>query len=137
MTILEEIAHPFWKRALRLDGYEGWHCPVEETLADGTRVSIRVEFDDPDDEIVQQNYAAIRERWPEIWSRIQNRTNDIRNAYGYGETLIRPESDWFELKLPTEPIDQQAEWSVMLQADEAGWLLDFAGWKDAGGQGVF
>ena len=61
----------------------------------------------------------------------------MKAAYGFGKTQIRPDSDWFELKPPTDPIESQAEWSVMLQADEAGWLLDFAGWGDAGGQGVF
>ena len=137
MTIVEEIDHSFWKRVLRLDGYEGWHCLIKEPLDDGILVPIRIEFDDPNDITVQQNYIAIRERWPEIWPRIQNRTRDMKAAYGFGDTPICPESDWFELKPPIDPIESGAEWSVMLQAQEAGWLLDFTGWEDAGGQGVF
>ena len=135
--VVEEISHPYWKRVLRIDGYEGWHCPINEKMSDGTPIQIRVEIDDPDDKIVQKNFSAIRERWGEIWSRIQRRTQETKTAYGYGEVPIRPNCDWFELRVPTKPIDANAEWSVMLQADEAGWLLDFAGWEDAGGQGVF
>ncbi|MCC9602293.1 hypothetical protein LOC67_17195 [Stieleria sp. JC731] len=137
MSILDEIAHPFWGRVIRVEGYEGWHCPIEERLSDGTLVSIRVEFDDPDNEIVQQNYTAIRERWDQIWVRIQERIGEMKAAYGYGGIPIQAESDWFELKPPVDSIDEGAEWSVMLQDDEAGWLIDFAGWGDDGGQGVF
>jgi hypothetical protein len=50
---------------------------------------------------------------------------------------INRASDWFSLRLPRGAIGDRAEWSVMLQADEAGWLLDFKGWDDFGGQGVF
>jgi hypothetical protein len=135
--IEEQIEHPFWNCALRIDGYEGWHCPITEETSDGMLLQIRIEFDDPDDKIVQQNYSAIRQRWSDIWSRIQQRTHAVKVAYGYTETPLRPESDWFERRLPTEPIEENAKWSVMLQADEAGWILDFVGWVDAGGQGVF
>ena len=61
----------------------------------------------------------------------------MKVAYGYHGIPIQTESDGFELKLPTELMEKNAEWSVMLQAEEAGWLLDFKGWEDAGGQGVF
>jgi len=93
MNVAEQINHPFWKRAVRIDGYEGWHCPMDEELSDGRRIQIRVEFDNPDDEIVQQNYTAIRQRWLGIWSRIQLRTHEMKMAYGYAETNIRTESD--------------------------------------------
>ena len=135
--IIEQIEHPFWGRALRLEGYEGWHSPIVEKMPDGSLIHIRVEFDDPDDSVVQENFTAIQERWAEVWLRILNRTSEMKNAYDYGHIPIRSDSDWFELKPPTERIDEGAEWSVMLQADEAGWLLDFRGWADAGGQGVF
>jgi hypothetical protein len=134
---LDRIEHPFWQQAIQLDGYEGWHSPLIDKLPDGTPIQIRVEFDDPDDPIVQANFTAIRQRWLEIWPRILHRTIAMKTAYGYGDTPIRSESEWFGLKLPTEPIEDNAEWSVMLQAEEAGWLLDFRGWIDADGQGVF
>lgn len=61
----------------------------------------------------------------------------MKSRYGYGDVPIDGASDWFSLQLPREAIGEGAEWSVMLQADEAGWLLDFKGWDDFGGQGVF
>ncbi len=137
MDIIEQIDHPFWKCAIRIDGSRGWHSPLNEHLIDGTPVIIRVEFDDPNNAIVQRNFSAIRQRWTEIWPRIQQRTRELKEAYGYGETPVRTEADWFELTPPSEPIESDAGWSVMLQASEAGWLLDFEGWDDAGGQGVF
>jgi hypothetical protein len=137
MSVIEEIEHPFWTRIVRIEGYEGWFSLLDDEMSDGTPVRIRVEFGDPNDEIVQRNFSAIRGRWTEIWPCIQSRTHEMKVAYGYHEFPIRTESDWFELKPPTELIETNAEWSVMLQAEEAGWLLDFKGWEDAGGQGVF
>jgi len=61
----------------------------------------------------------------------------MKSRYGYADVPIDAESDWFSLTPPRKPIDEQAPWSVMLQANEAGWLLDFQGWDDFGGQGVF
>ena len=135
--IVEQIEHPFWQSVLRIDGYEGWHRFIDDKLHGGETIRIRIEFDDPDDAVVQENFTAIRQRWSEIWPRIQDRTHQMKVAYGYNETQIESAESWFELKLPTKPIEQNAEWNVMLQADEAGWLLDFRGWDDAGGHGVF
>lgn len=50
---------------------------------------------------------------------------------------INLKSDWLNLTPPKMAIEEEPEWSVMLQAEEAGWLLDFRGWEDSGGQGVF
>jgi hypothetical protein len=135
--ILESVEHAYWGRMQRRAGYDGWDIETVETIPDGKGVRIRVEFDDPNDGTVQANYSAIRERWGELWPRILQRTQEMKSRYGYADVLINGASDWFSLCPPRGAIDEGAEWSVMLQADEAGWLLAFKGWDDFGGQGVF
>jgi hypothetical protein len=134
---VETVEHAFWGRMQRRAGYDGWDVEFSDALADHTSIRIRVCFDDPNDEVAQSNYSAIRRRWGELWPRILRRTDDMKSGYGYGSVPINASSDWFSMRLPTKPIERLAEWSVMLQADEAGWLLDFKGWDDFGGQGVF
>jgi hypothetical protein len=135
--ILETAQHDFWGRMQRRAGYEGWDIEFTDSLPDGRAVRIRVDLADPNDERTQSNYSAIRKRWDELWSRILIRTQEMKTRYGYGTVEIDIDSDWFSLSPPREPIECNPEWSVMLQATEAGWLLDFRGWEDAGGQGVF
>ena len=135
--ILETAEHHYWGRIQRRLGYDGWDREYLEPLPDGNTIRLRVDFEDPDDETVQMNYTAMRRRWDELWPRILRRTAEMKSEYGYGGTPIRNDSDWFSVTPPSEPIADGAEWSVMLQADEAGWLLDFKGWDDLGGQGVF
>jgi len=135
--IVQEIAHSYWGVIHRREGYDDLDKEEAATLPDGDRVRFRFVFDDPDDLVVQANYAAIKMRWEEIWSRILDRVQEMKVGYGYGDVPIEPSRDWFYLRVPTKPLGDKAAWSVMLQADEAGWLLDFSDWKDAGGQGVF
>jgi hypothetical protein len=132
----EKVEHAFWGRMQRPAGHDDWDVEFTDSLPDHTNVRIRVYFEDPDDQILQSNYSAIRNRWHELWPRILSRTDDMKLQYGYGNTPIKASSE-FDLRLPTKPIEGLAEWSIMLQADEAGWLLDFKGWDDFGGQGVF
>ncbi|MCC9656718.1 hypothetical protein [Rhodopirellula halodulae] len=135
--ILEQIDHPFWGTVQRRSGYEGWDLEQAESLPNGTTTMLRFGFDDPSDPTVQENYSAIRTCWSEIWPRILNRIAQMKSAYGYGDTPLNPAFDWFSISVPTDPLATGAEWSVMLQAAEAGWLIDFEGWEDSGGQGVF
>jgi len=135
--ILQTVEHRYWGRIQRRSGFDGWEREHLELLLDGNTIRLRVDFDDPDDKTVQLNYAAMRMRWHELWPRILGRIAEMKSGYGYGDTEIRIDSDWFSLTLPSEPIAEGAEWSIMLQAAEAGWLLDFQGWDDFGGQGVF
>lgn len=135
--ILEAVEHGYWGRMQRRAGYHGWDVEIAAALPDGNQIPVRVAFDDPDCESVQANYSAMRVRWGEMWPRILRRTQDIKSQYGHGDVPIDGSSDWFSLRLPRDAIGDGAEWSVMLQANEAGWLLDFKGWDDVGGQGVF
>lgn len=135
--ILEQINHPFWGRVQRRSGYDGWDVEQTDSLPDGTNVTLRFDFDDPNDQTVQENYSLIRSRWSEIWPRIVDRIAQMKSAYGYGDATYGPTSDWFSISLPTDRIEDDGEWSVMLQAAEAGWIIDFRGWEDFGGQGVF
>ncbi|KAI9134582.1 hypothetical protein [Acaryochloris sp. CCMEE 5410] len=136
-NILETRQHQFWGHILRIDGFECWNFEFNGMLPDGTHILVRVQFDDPDNTIVQANFTAIRGRWPDIWPRILQRTEEIKIASGYANVPLCINVDWFELQLPEQPISHDGEWSVMLQAKEAGWLIDFKGWEDFGGQGVF
>lgn len=135
--ILEQIDHPFWGTVQRRSGYEGWDLERVESLPDGTTVVLRFDFEDPSDPTVQENYSAMCSRWSEIWPRILDRIAQMKSAYGYGDTPLDPASDWFSISVPPEPLATGAARSVMLQAAEAGWLIDFEGWEDSGGQGVF
>lgn len=135
--IIKEVEHPNWGVIRRRKGYEDWDKEELAILPDGYQVRFRFVFDDPDDSVVQANYAAIKLRWEEIWSRILNRTQEMKANYDYCDVSINPSRDWFYLRIPTVKLGDDASWSVMLQADEAGWLLDFLDWEDAGGQGVF
>lgn len=135
--IIERVDHPFWGQIQRRDGYDGWDLEIEEEWPKKGMIKIRVDFDNPDDPTVQANYRAIREKWESVWPRIVDRTEEMKASYGYQEAPINLEDDWLSLTPPKIPIAENPEWSVMLQAEEAGWLLDFKGWEDFGGQGVF
>lgn len=135
--IIERVDHPFWGQIQHRDGYDGWDLEIEEEWPKRGIIKIRVGFDNPDDPTVQANYRAIRDKWDSVWQRIVVRTEEMKATYGYQEAPINLESDWLSMTPPRTPIDEEPEWSVMLQAEEAGWLLDFKGWEDFGGQGVF
>ncbi|EMI46150.1 hypothetical protein RRSWK_01335 [Rhodopirellula sp. SWK7] len=135
--ILEQIDHSFWGTVQRRSGYEGWDLEQDDSLPDGTDVKLRFDFDDPNNPTVQENYSVIRSRWSEIWPRIVDRIAQMKSDYGYSDAKYDPASDWFSISVPDDRIEDGAEWSVMLQAAEAGWLIDFRGWEDFGGQGVF
>jgi len=135
--IIEEVVHPYWGIVRRREGYDDWDMEELATLPNGDRIPFRFVFDEPNDRIVQANHTEIKQRWDEVWSRILDRVQEMKSGYGYDNVPINPSRDWFYLRLPRNPLGEDASWSVMLQADEAGWLLDFSDWDDAGGQGVF
>lgn len=136
-NVIEEITHAYWGVIRRREGYDDWDLEELATLPDGDRIRFRFVFDDPNDPIVQANHTEFKKRWEEVWSRILDRVQEMKSDYGYSDVPINPERDWFYLRLPKQPLGDNAWWSVMLQADEAGWLLDFVNWEDHGGQGVF
>jgi len=135
--VIETADHPFWGPIQRRDGYDGWDLEIKEQWADDGTIRIRVDFEDPDDPVVQANYKKMREKWASLWPRIVERTEQMKASYGYQDAPIDFASDWLSFTPPKIPIEEAPEWSVMLQAEEAGWLLDFKGWDDSGGQGVF
>lgn len=135
--ILEQIDHSFWGVIQRRTGCKGWDLEQHDSLPDGTEVTLRFDFDDPNAPTVQENYSVLRSRWSEIWCRIVDRIAQMKADYGYSDATYAPASDWFSISVPEDRIEDGAEWSVMLQAPEAGWLIDFQGWEDHGGQGVF
>ncbi|MBU6303141.1 MAG: hypothetical protein KGS60_16455 [Verrucomicrobia bacterium] len=137
MSEEEEINHPYWGRIRRQSGIGDWNLELTEEWPGIGSIRIKARFQNPDDLVIQQNYTKLRENWEDIWPRILRRTNEMKATYGYQDTPIDRESDWFSLRLPVTDLATDPEWSIMLQAEEAGWLLDFKGLQDFGGQGVF
>lgn len=137
MSEEEEICHPFWGRIQRRPGSKEWRVDFSEGWPGIGLIKIKTGFENPDDPVIQGNYTELREKWEHIWPRILQRTMEMKASYGHEDAAIDLEEDWFSLRLPATDFASEPEWSIMLQAEEAGWLLDFKGWQDFGGQGVF
>jgi hypothetical protein len=135
--IVEQVTHAYWGSLQRKSLDDAWSVEQKTVLPKGAVVRLIFAVEDLDDHTLQLNYRLLRARWAEMWPRVLQRIDDLKALYGYAGLAIDAANDWFSVRLPEEPIDDGGEWSVMLQAREAGWLIDFKGWNDFGGQGVF
>jgi hypothetical protein len=124
---LEFLDHPYWGRIHRRAGYDGWWLAISDLLPDGRPIRILIDFDEPDNQTVQANYQAIKSKWPMIWHRILVRTQELKTKYECGDVPIIVETDWFNLTPPTKPIEENGEWSVMLQSPRSRLAAGFQG----------
>ena len=135
--IFHSLEHPFWGTLRKREGADNWEHEIVAHWPGRGDIRVCFYVTNPEDEIAQRNYETITQQWESLWPRILSRTDAMRAYYGYGEFPTDLSRDYFDIRLATSPLDEGAEWTVMLQAKEAGWLLDFKGWDDFGGQGVF
>lgn len=134
MTFVTILQHPTWGRISNRDGDE-WELEEEADWPGVGSIAVRFCFDDPDHSQTRSNYLAMKARWADLWPRILRRTEEMRASYSCQEEKIDVGSDYLYVRPPVESLERSPRWSVMLQSI-SGWLLDFEGWADAGGQGV-
>jgi hypothetical protein len=128
--------HPFWGLISQRQGYDEWEVHEEHGWPSVGTMAVRFYLCDPEDKQVQHNFIRLHESWESVWPRILRRTELMRADYGRADAPVDMQADYFYVRIPNEAIEAGASWSVMLQSED-GWLLDFRGWEDAGGQGVF
>jgi len=136
MTIIKKILHPIWGEINHRDDNEEWELSEVHTWKKVGDIEIRFYIGDVESKIVHENFISIKQQWSKIWSHIISRIEWLIKAYNEDINGINPANDFFYLRLPVESINENGGWSVMLQS-EIGWLLDFEGWENDGGQGVF
>lgn len=134
--VIATLLHPFWGLISQRQGCDEWEVHEEHGWPSVGTIAVRFYLSDPEDKQVQRNFMRLRESWESVWPRILRRTELMRAGYGRADAPVDLQADYFYVRIPNEAIDSEASWSVMLQSED-GWLLDFRGWEDAGGQGVF
>lgn len=116
--------------------WEGrWHR-VNVTWVDHGEIGVLISFPEEGGKAAEENYEALRERWPEFIESAVAAVQDLIAEYDHEEYGPDPESDVFEFEIPGQPMAEKPEWTFHINSEPA-WVVDLVGWEIVGGQGVF
>lgn len=132
---LPEIGELKRELAKRSGWQEGWYR-VDVTWVDHGEIGVLISFPDEGGKAAEENYEALRERWPEFIESAVAAVQDLIAEYDHQEYGPDPASDVFEFEIPGQPMAEKPEWTFHINSEPA-WVVDLVGWEIVGGQGVF